>query len=66
VEHAQAPTPAPVAQGDAQQSKTSQAGSLVEAAVSKTAPSVGMVPVYVHVPADKLDKVMSAIGRAIK
>lgn len=28
--------------------------------------SSDMVPLYVHVPSDKLDKVMSAIGRAIK
>ena len=29
-------------------------------------PATGMVPLYVHVPADKLDKVMSAVGRAVK
>lgn len=36
------------------------------AEVAEASNPTGMVPVYVHVPADKLDKVLSAIGRAVK
>ena len=30
------------------------------------APASGMVPFYTHIPADKMDKVLAAIGRALK
>jgi len=51
---------------DAQVVQEGGSGAAGQAPVIPTEAPAGMVPIYTFVPADKLDKVLSAIGRAVK